>query len=197
MMIFMKRVTLEPGLLQVLRLYVVITTLLMPLLWRLYSPLLGNRVALGQFLRPNLPVLVFLVIYTTFPWWQQRMGRAFLPTALILFAAQAIFGNYLTLQWFIPSGMQELAMLAFMLRLWVTFQFLVLFVAWQYDLLWVMVGGIAVCLLDAALAFSFVNVGGMLYPFYVMIIVARLISVTMVGLGQACKFPSPAHFARF
>ena len=35
MMIFMKRVTLEPGLLQFLRLYVVITTLLMPLLWRL------------------------------------------------------------------------------------------------------------------------------------------------------------------
>ena len=185
MIIFMKRVTLEPGLLQVLRLYVVLITLFLPLLWRIYSPLLSNQVALDRFIGPNLPMLVFLVIYITFPWWQQRMGRAFLPVALILFAAQAIFGNYLILQWVVLPAKQELATLVFMLRLWVMFQFLVLFVAWQYDLLWVMASGIVLCLLDAALAFSFVNVGGMFYPLYVMIVEARLISITAVGLGLA------------
>jgi signal transduction histidine kinase len=181
----MKRATIEPGLLQVLRLYVVVAAVLLPVIWRIYSPMLGNQADLGQFIRPNLPLLVFLAVYTTFPWWQQRMGRAFLPVALILFAVQALLGNYLTLQWLVQPSLQELAMLTFLLRLWITFQFLVLFVAWQYDLFWVMVSGVTLCLLDAVLAFPFVNVGGMLYPFFATIVVGRLIAVTSVGMALA------------
>ena len=185
MMLPMKQTSLEPGLLQFLRLFIVVATVLLPILWRLYSPLLGSEISLVQFIRPTLPVLAFLVIYTTFPAWQQKMGRAFLPTALILFAAQAIFGNYLALQSLVQPAQQEMGMLTFMLRLWVTFQVLVLLVAWQYDLFWVMVSSITLCLLDAVLAFPFVYAGGTFYSLYVTIVAARLISVTAVGLGLA------------
>ena len=80
MMLPMKQTSLEPGLLQFLRLFIVVATVLQPILWRLYSPLLGSEISLVQFIRPTLPVLAFLVIYTAFPAWQQKMGRAFLPT---------------------------------------------------------------------------------------------------------------------
>lgn len=181
----MKRTALEPGLVQGLRIYVMVATVLLPVIWYIYSPMLSADATLDQFIRPTLPVLIFLLIYTTFPWWQQRMGRAFLPVALLLIGAQAIAGNYLTLQYLIPPPMRELALLPLMLRLWVTFQFLVLFVAWQYDLFWALVGGIAMCLLDAALAFPMMNRSGTLYPLYVTLVVGRLISVTSVGLGLA------------
>jgi len=181
----MKQTTLEPGLLQFLRLYVALAALVMPILWRLYSPLLGSGMSLLQFVQPTFSVLLFLVFYTSFPWWQQKMGRAFLPTALILLAAQAIFGNYLILQGLVSPAQQQLALLTFMLRLWVTFQVLVMFVAWQYDLFWTFVSSITLCLLDAVLAFPFMYASGPFYSVYVMIVTARLLSVTAVGLGLA------------
>jgi signal transduction histidine kinase len=144
---------------------------------------LGIDVALDQLIRPTWPVLVFLLIYTMVPWWQRWMGRAFLPIALVLLAAQAIGGSYVTLQSLAPPDVRELAAPVFMLRLWVNFQFLVLFVAWQYDLVWVMIVGFTLCLLDAALASQFVHTESAWYPFYVTIVVARLISVTGAGIG--------------
>lgn len=181
----MKRTALEPGLLHSLRIYVLVATVLLPVIWYIYSPMLSADATLDRFIRPTLPVLIFLLIYTTFAWWEQKMGRAFLPVALLLMGAQAVVGNYLTLQNLIPTQMRELAFLPLMLRLWVTFQFLVLFVAWQYDLFWVLVSGITICLLDAALAFPIMNRSGTLYPLYVTLVVGRLISVTSVGLGLA------------
>src|SRR5947208_742021 len=72
-----------------------------------------------------------------------------------------------------------------MLRLWVLFQLVLLFVAWQYDLFWVTVGGMGLCVLDAGLSLPFVNVGGPLYSLYVVIAGVRLMAVTGVGLVLA------------
>src|ERR1051325_2025553 len=114
----------------------VVSALLLPSSWRIFSPMLGIEAPLGGFFTPGMPVLLFLVIYAIFPWWQRRMGQLFLPFALFLLALQAIFGNYLTLLWLVPSHTRELAVLLFMSRVWINLQFIVLFVAWQYDLLW-------------------------------------------------------------
>src|SRR5919197_279889 len=101
--VFMKQRTLEPSLVQLLRIYTIISAVLIPLLWRMLSSTLGVRTSsLLVFIHPGEPVLLFLVVYLSVPWWQRIMGRLFLPVALLLLAAQSVLGNYLTLQWFIP-----------------------------------------------------------------------------------------------
>lgn len=181
----MKQNALEPGLLQVLRVYVIASGLLILFSLRAFGPMLGIEAPLGGFLTPGLLVFPFTLIYVMFPWWQRRLGRLFLPIAILLLAVQAIFGSYQTLQWLVPPQTRELAVLVFMTRVWVMIQFLVIFIAWQYDLFWMMVSAIGLSLLDAALNFPFINVKGGLYPFYAAIVVARLISVNAAGLGLA------------
>jgi signal transduction histidine kinase len=181
----MKRTALEPGLLQALRMYVLVAAVMLAFTWRVFSPMLGVDPDSDFLIRPNLPVLIFLAIYTFVPWWQERMGRAFLPTALGLFALQGMLGNYISLLWSVPPDVRELGALAFMLRLWVNIQFIVFFVAWQYDLFSVTVTGVGLSLLDAALSFPFMDVNGPLYPLFMVIVSGRLICVTAAGLGLA------------
>lgn len=185
MMYFMKQSALEPGLLQTLRVYVILVTILLPLVWRAFSPAFGVEAPLKQSITPGQPVLVFLLIYLLFPWWQRQMGRAFLPVAFILLAAQPIVGNYLTLQWLVPQSFHEFTSLALMVRTWVLVQFLVLFVAWQYNLFWTMCTGIGLTLLDAALYFPVVKTSATFYPFYSTLVVGRLFAVTGAGLAFA------------
>jgi signal transduction histidine kinase len=181
----MKRFPLEPGLLLTLRVYSIVSLLVLLVLWNTLGPLLNTRSFYDWFfITPSTPILLFLIIYTTFPWWQKRMGRAFLPVALVLIAVQAIGGSYTTLYWFVPAGSKELTTLAFMLRLWVNFQLLVLFVGWQYHPRWALITGIGLSLLDATLAFPVLRQNVTLYPFYITIAVARMISVTAVGIGM-------------
>ena len=177
---------LEPGLLLTLRVYSIVSLVILLVLWNTLGPILNTRSLSGwSFLAPSTPILVFLIAYTTFPWWQRRMGRAFLPVALVLIAVQAIGGSYATLYWFVPASARELTTLAFMLRLWVNFQLLVLFVGWQYHPRWALISGIGLSLLDAALAFPTLRQNAALYPFYMTIVVARMLSVTAVGIGMA------------
>ena len=185
MMIVMKQTTLEPGLLQSLRVYVILMAFLVPLVWRSFSPMFGVEGLLQQFLTPGQVVLLFLVIYLSFPWWQRLMGRAFLPVAFILLGAQAVFGNYLTLHWYVPPPFRDIVATALMLRTWVVIQFLVLFVAWQYSLFWMMAAGIGLSLLDAALFFPYVRASIEYYTFYSTLVTARLVAVTGAGLGFA------------
>lgn len=182
----MKRPPLEPGLLLTLRVYSIVALLVLLVLRNTLGPLLNTRSIPGwSFIAPSAPILLFLIIYTSFPWWQIRMGRAFLPVALIVIGVQAIGGSYITLYWFTPASSMELTTLAFMLRLWVNFQFLVLFVGWQYHPRWALISGIGLSLLDAALAFPLIRHNATLYPFYMSIVVARLFSVSAVGMSMA------------
>jgi len=182
----MKRQPLEPGLLLTLRVYSVVSLLVLLVLSIMLGPLLNIRSISGwSFIPPSTPILLFLILYTTLPWWQERMGQAFLPVALVLIAIQAIGGSYLILYWFVPASAIDLTTLAFMLRSWVNFQFLVLFVGWQYHPRWVLVSGIGLSLLDATLAFPLIRHDAALYPFYITIVVARLFSVSAVGMSMA------------
>jgi len=85
----------------------------------------------------------------------------------------------------VPPPMRSFAALALMLHAWVTIQFLVLFVAWQYNLFWMMVAGIGLSLLDAALYFPFLIGNAVFYPFYSMLVIGRFFAVTGAGLGFA------------
>src|SRR5689334_4379693 len=106
MIFVMKQTALEPGLLNTLRVYVIATTILLPLVWQRFSPALGVQGTLAQFITPGQPVLVFLAIYLLVPWWQRRMGGLYLPVAFLLLASHVIVGNYLTLEWLVPAPMR-------------------------------------------------------------------------------------------
>ncbi|HET9908523.1 MAG TPA: sensor histidine kinase [Anaerolineales bacterium] len=181
----MKQSTLEPGLLQTLRVYVVLIAVLLPITWRSFSPTLGVAGGLQQFVTPGMPLILLLLIYMWFPGLERRIGRLFVPIGYLLLAAQAILGNYLTLQWLVPPPMHDFAAVTLMLRTWVMIQFLVLFVAWQYNLFWMMVAAIGFSLLDATLYFPFVKESTAFYPIYSALVVARFMGVTGVGLGFA------------
>src|SRR5919107_1206657 len=114
----MKQKSLEQGLLQVLRVFVVGNFFLLPLISRGISVLTGMEAPLGGFLTPGHPVLLFMVPYLTFPWWQRHMGRFFLPVGIFLLAMQAIFGNYLALLWWMPPPARADIALLYMVRVW-------------------------------------------------------------------------------
>lgn len=185
MIFVMKQTALEPGLLNTLRVYVIGTTILLPFVWQRFSPAFGVQGTLAQFITPGEAVLVLLVIYLLVPWWQSRMGRLFLPVAFLLLASHVIVGNYLTLKWLVPPPMRGYAALALLLHAWVTIQFLVLFIAWQYNLFWMMAAGIGLSLLDAARYFPYLSRDAVFYPFYSMLVIGRFFAVTGAGLGFA------------
>src|ERR1041385_2243145 len=135
---------LEPGLLLTLRVYSIVSLPVLVVLWNTLGPILNTRAtsSVWSFFPPSTPLILFLILYTVLPWWQERMGWAFLPVALVLMAVQSIGGSYITVYWFVPASARELTTLAFMLRLWVNFQFFVLFIGWQYHPRWVLISGI-------------------------------------------------------
>ncbi len=181
----MKRNAIEPALLQFLQLYALLLLLVQPLFRLLLAARFGIEVPLDQSLVLTTLMPIAAVVYTHFPWWQQLLGRRFLPVGLLLIAGGALAEKAITLQWFIPPERRELVALLFMLRLWIVFQVLLLFLAWRYDMLRVTLAGMVLTLLDAAMSFPFITVSGPLYPLYVVIVGARLMSVTGVGAGLA------------
>jgi signal transduction histidine kinase len=176
---------LEPGLLPAFRLYMILSAVGTPLIARLFGRAFGFNLAWDRYLLLLLPVPLFLICYASVPWFARRLGYAYLPLGLVVFVSQALLEKFLTLAWLVPPPMFELAALSYLLRLWLLFQLVVVFVAWQYDMRWAMVGGISLCLLDAALSFPFFRAGDALYPLYVLTVVMRMMAVTGVGIFLA------------
>lgn len=181
----MKQSTLEPGLLQTFRFYAIVLVFLAPLSLRLFGVSFGIDLAWDRYLLLIMPVPIFLLIYATLPWWQVHLGSAFLPFGLLLLSADALVDKYLTVSWLVSPSMRELTTLLLMLRLWVMFQVVVVFVAWQFNAFWVAVCGITLCLLDVGMSFRYINLEGPLYSLFVAIAILRLLAITTVGLGLA------------
>jgi signal transduction histidine kinase len=180
----MKRTVIEPALLQFLQLYALLLLLVQPLSRRLLAEGFAIEVPLGIYIVLATSMPLFLVIYTRFAWWR-RLGRLFLPIALLVIAVGVLAEKSIILQWFIPPDRRELVTLLLMLRLWIVFQVLLLFVAWHYTMAQVALSALALTLLDAWLSFPFIDVNSPLYPLFVVLVGARMLSVTGVGTGLA------------
>ena len=146
------RAAIQPGLLSALRLYIVLSTIVPLLGWRWLDPVLGIRGPLLQVARPNLLFFVLLMIYTTWPWCREKMGRAFLPVALIVKAAQPFIGTYLTLTGFVPRSLWDYFLLVSIVRLMLHSECIVMFTAVQYELPWATVVAPVLCALTALIA---------------------------------------------
>ena len=136
----MKARKLEPGILQVFRLYAVIRILLLVLAsisGDFFFPSLRpgadlNRLTENEFAFSVLVITAemgILLVYLSFPWFQRKLRGAFLPLGLVI-ASVAILTEPVTLAHF---G-----------QIWSADPFLyllVILIAWQYDFIWVLVFG--------------------------------------------------------
>jgi hypothetical protein len=68
----MKQRALESGLLQILRMYVISSAILLPLGWRTFSPMLGVEAKPDRFFPASMPVMLFLVIMSRSPGGNER-----------------------------------------------------------------------------------------------------------------------------
>ena len=143
----MERQSVEPGLLSIFRVYVVLRFVAMlavaEFFFLRYGPLLAPL---------EVPYIVlfgwnifFLLIYLYWPWPQHKLGRIYLPVALVVASIGPILeGRYL----FIIYDA------AYEARFWLVFPFLVIpliLTAWQYSFRYVVALCFATALLEAFL----------------------------------------------
>jgi signal transduction histidine kinase len=176
------RVAIQPGVLPALRVYIVLSAILPILGWRWLIAVLGIRGPVFKAIGPDIVFFVVLMLYTSWPWRRERMGRAFLPAALIVKAAQPFIGTYLTLMGFVPPSLWDYFMLVSMVRLMLHSECIVILTAMQYELPWAISVAAVLCALTALTAFPFISSAGLLHSLYIAIISSESIVVTGTGL---------------
>ena len=179
----MKPTTLEPGVLRVLQ---IATLLQVAGVFLIRLPIgysMAIEIRLGPFLVLSLFVPLVLLAYLWAPWFQQHLGSAFLPIALMVGSANVIVEKYLRVSWLVQPAQQELVLLLLTVYLWLVFQITTSLVAWQYSVRWVLVSALLLSGLDAALSLPFSRPGSQLHTLLLAILVARSFSVTLVALG--------------
>lgn len=176
---------LEPGVLRVLQVATLIQVIGLFILRRPTGLSLGIEVPFGRWLAVTLSVPLVLLLYTWGPWWRQRLGRAFLPLALVIGAANILLDKYLTLAWLVQPAQRELDLLLLIVRLWFIFQLITVLVAWQYSWRWVLATAVLLSFADAALSLPFTRPDSPLYRVLLFLFAGRTFSITVIGLGVA------------
>jgi signal transduction histidine kinase len=178
----MEQRALEPGLLLTFRGFVVFSAILPVLAMRQMAPVFGMREPPFKAFQVNAWTFVFLIVYTTWPWCRRRMGRVFLPVALIVKAIEPIAGGYLLQSEFVPPAYWEYFALTNVVRLLLHSEWIVIFTAWQYELVWPLIAGVAQCALTALIFSPYVNAAGPLYPLYAAIMITQFATLTGTGV---------------
>ena len=131
-----------------------------------------------------LPIPLLLVALAWIPSWEGRRGRVLLPVVLGLASINFLVDKFLTLWWLDAPADRELDSLLLLVRLWMTFHVITLFVAWQYHWRAAVSVALILCVADFALSVAFHRPG----PFYRLFFVlsaARVATVTLVAMGVA------------
>ncbi len=181
---------LQPGLLAAFRAFILVTGLTPAIAWRMMESQLGVRGPTLKVVRAETIFTIFLLVYTSWPWLRQKMGRAFFPVALVIKSAQPVIGTYLTLIGFVPQHLWEYFTLVSVLRIAIQFQFIVIFAAWQYELAWPIIAGVVFSGLNAAFGFLFVKPGSTFFPLYISCITAQLGTAAGTGLAMGIMMRS-------
>lgn len=179
----MRGCALQPGLLAVLRLYIVLSAFFPPLTMWMMRRVLGVRGPFVKIVRVEAVFLVLLMIYTCWPWLRERLGQAFLPVVLIAKTLQPPLANYLAMGLVAPEFWPYFALIG-MMRLTGGYLFIVFFSAWQYELIWPIVVSLLLSVLNAATAFPYLSKTGPLYLLYVTVAATQFVVLTGTGLAM-------------
>ncbi|MCH7480927.1 MAG: hypothetical protein IIC79_05985, partial [Chloroflexi bacterium] len=145
----MKESRIEPGLLQLFRWYAILRVILLgsASLRQVFEPSGRTRLEFEVHFYPNLSIVVLgmilLIGYLSWPWLHHKLGRAYLPIAIIIAMAGPIFEQ----EAFSPLS-----------HIWQPSPFLIIpiiFAAWQYNFRTVALFVFGSALLEFALSISF------------------------------------------
>ena len=140
----MNKYPLEPGLLSTFRTYTVVRLLFVVIATVFYylwgEPVLEFWCLL--FLSPFLADVLFLTIYLSWPWFQRRLGRFYLPVGLLI----AAVGPIVQVSYVFPLYSKD-SLLAFLLVFLILLVPLIL-TAWQYSFRYVVLFGLATSLFE-------------------------------------------------
>jgi signal transduction histidine kinase len=175
----MKR-TLEPGLLQVFRLFVVVRLSL--LAFTMCAQLIWPQQRTQRYPLLGIIEAAFLLGYLSWPWLRKALGEIYLPGALVVATVGPIFETAVAFGLRLTVGGDSA--LAFTMNAWQLI--LILFVplillSWQYDLVAVMTFCIGTALLDLALGVPLSRMGDFAYRQVVGVVFVRTLLYVVVG----------------
>ena len=127
----MKRSPLEPGLLQVFRWFV--TGRLVLLLLSAFAQLLQSEPRILRYPLPGIIETALLLGYLSWPWLRERLGKAYLPLALMATSVGPIVEYALTAGLRLMKGVSGTAAITDVWQLILVLFVPLIMVAWQYD----------------------------------------------------------------
>ena len=178
----MKSTTIEPGMLRVLQIWAVSVLVLLPVVRRGFTTSMGIAAPLEQYLLVMMPGAILLNAFVWLPWPRRSLGRAFLPVTITLFATIALIEKHFSITWLMAAPMRDLAVLLMTLRVWLTFQVIVLIVAWHYSIAQVVAISLFLAVVDGLLGIAMISIHSPLFPIFVLIIFMRLCTLTTIGV---------------
>ncbi len=170
---------LEPGLLQVLRLFVALR-----LAFGVLSLLLALLQREPRLLRyPFLPVVEtsLLLGYLFWPWLRARLGRAYLPIALAAASVGPIVEHALSVALRLRTGVVGAAAGTDVWTLYVLLFVPLVLLAWQYDFVSVIAFSLGTAVLDLVLAIPMALHGGPPLVTVVALLFLRTVLFVVVG----------------
>lgn len=176
---------LEPGIIQMLRVFAVASFILQPLSRRVFGTWMGAAAPLEANLLLTVPPGLVFLLLVWLPWFPRNLGRLYLPLTLAVACIPALVEKFITLSWFLPVDALGLVPIGLVLRIWFEFQVATFITAWQYDMRSVIFVGIALNVADAFLSLPFVIATGPIYTFFVGLVTSRLLITTGFSLAVA------------
>ncbi len=175
----MKR-TLEPGLVQVFRLFVGVRLALLAL--TMCAQMIGSWPRALRYPLPGIIETAFLLGYLSWPRLRKALGEIYLPFALLVATVGPIFETALAFGLRLTAG--GAAELAFTTNAWQLI--LILFVplvllGWQYDFAAVVVFCVGTALLDLALGIPLSRMGDFAYRQVAGVVFVRTLLYAVVG----------------
>jgi signal transduction histidine kinase len=175
-------VDVEPGVVRVLQVVALLMALFLPIMRRWFSTSMGIAAPLEQFLLITVPFVLVLNGFVWLPWPRRLLGSAFLPVTLVIYAIGAIVEKQLTINWLTTPQTRDLSTLLMTIRVWLTFQVIVLIVAWQYPIWCVVLVSLTLSGVDWLLGAPEIAPGNPLLPIYILMLIMRTFTVTGTGV---------------
>ncbi len=175
----MKRTSLEPGLLQIFRLF--IGARLALLLLSLFFKLIRPEQRILRYPSLGIVELLFLMIYLSWPWLRDLLGRVYLPLALVVTSVGPIVEQALTVGLRLRHGVHGDAASADMWQLIVVLFVPLILLSWQYSFRSVIAFCIGTAMLDLVLAVPLAIMGGVRFVDTFGLVFVRSLLFALVG----------------
>lgn len=179
-----EHVVIEPGLLALFRIFVLLTIVLLAVRLSLTTAFDADFLFLPS-AWPGIVVLSLLLGYLFSSQLQFRLGRYYLPVAIVLFVALALVGAVGSMKLRVAAELTAEELVRGTWILIVTLVVPLVLVAWQYGFRWAVVYCLLTAIIDIAFMASLTHHGGLPVSSLLTIALVRTIVLLPVGYTVA------------